>query len=132
MVVAVAADLVADAVEDQRAVLERLQRLQALLERERRPLLVGPERRGNDAVGAEHDDQPLLPPLLIGEAQAGQVQDEREGRRADAQVADELASVAWVGHVLSPEGNWLKGLSSLDPILKFTVLPQAASKPTSP
>ena len=35
VVVAVAADLVADAVQDQRAVSERLQRLQALLERER-------------------------------------------------------------------------------------------------
>ena len=45
---------------------------------------------------------------LIGEAQAGQVQDEREGRRADAQVADELASVASVGHVISPEGGWRK------------------------
>ena len=60
-------------------------------------LLVGPERRGDDAVGAEHDDQPLLAPLLVGEAQARQVQDERQGRRADAQVADELASVAFAG-----------------------------------
>ena len=31
---------------------------------------------------------------LIREAQAGQVQDERDGRRADPQVADELAAVA--------------------------------------
>ena len=132
VVVAVAAELVADPVEDQRAILERLQRLQALLELERRPFLVGPERRGNDAVGAEHDDQPLLAPLLIRETQAGQVQDEREGRRADAQVADELASVASVGHVISPEGGWLKGLRPLIRYLKFTTLPHAASKPTSP
>ena len=44
VVVAVAAKLVADAVEDQRAIAERLQRLEALLELERCPFLVGPER----------------------------------------------------------------------------------------
>ena len=78
VVVAVAADLVADAVQDQRLVLERLERRQALLERELRPFLVGPEGRRDDAVGAEHDDQPLLAPRLVGEAEARQVQDERE------------------------------------------------------
>ena len=66
------------------------------------PFLVGPERRRHDAVGAEHDDQPLLPLLLIGEAQARQVEHERQGRRADAQVADELASVGRSGHVMPP------------------------------
>ena len=45
--VAVAADLVADAVQGQRLVLERLQRLEALLERERRRL----PRRARTSVG---------------------------------------------------------------------------------
>ena len=67
-----------------------------------RPFLVGPERRGDDAVGAEHHDQPLLPLLLIGEAQARQVQQERQGRRADAQVAEEFASVGRQSHVMPP------------------------------
>src|SRR5262249_33244341 len=84
VIVAVAADLIANAVEDERALLERLQRLQALLEGGQLAFLVGPERGGHDAVGAEQDDQPLLAPLLIGEAEAGQVQNERQRRRSDA------------------------------------------------
>jgi hypothetical protein len=105
VVVAVAPELVADAVEDQRLVLERLQRLEALLERELRPLLVRPEGRGDHPVGAEHDHQPPLPRPLIGEPQAGQVQDERDGCRADPEVADELAATAArAGHVSAPSG----------------------------
>ena len=73
VVVAVAADLVADAVQGEQPVLERLQGPEALLEVEAVALLVGPEGRGHDAVGAEQDDEPLLAPLLVGEAQAGQV-----------------------------------------------------------
>ena len=64
VVVAVAADAVADAVEDQRAVLERGERLEDRLERELVALLVGPEVAGHDPVGAEHHDQPLLSPAL--------------------------------------------------------------------
>ena len=44
VVVAVAANLVANAVQDQRAILERLQRLEAFLEGGQLPFLVGPER----------------------------------------------------------------------------------------
>ena len=117
VVVAVTAQLVANTVQDQRAIAERLQRLQTLFELERRTFLIGPERRGHDAVGAEHHDQPLLAPLLIRKSQARQIQDERHGRCADSQVADELASIASVGHdscsgVLSSEsagrsGGWI-------------------------
>ena len=41
------------------AILQAFQRLEALLEREVLAFLVRPERVGDDAVGAEHDDQPL-------------------------------------------------------------------------
>ena len=51
VVVAVAAKLVADAVEDQCAIPEGLQRLQALLELERWSFLVGPERGGTTPLG---------------------------------------------------------------------------------
>ena len=141
VVVAVAAKLVADAVQNQRAVAKRLQRLQALFELERRPFLIGPERRRHDAVGAEHHDQPLLALLLIGESQAGQVQHERQGRRADAQVADELASIASVGHVISSgrlsasrirsrQGRTRRGCIA-GAIAVYDSYP-VASKPTSP
>src|SRR5262249_5365998 len=100
--VAVAAHLVADAVQDEGALAERLQRREALLERELLALLVGPERRRHDAVGAEHHDEPLLPALLVGEAQARQVEDERQRRRADPHVADELAAAAGPGHGVIP------------------------------
>ena len=64
---------------------------ETLLEREFLAFLVGPERLGNDPVRAEHHHEPLLAPLLVGEPEARQVQDERQGGRADPQVADELA-----------------------------------------
>src|SRR6185295_4966617 len=58
--VAVAANSVAHAFENQRLILERRERLEAFLERELGPLLIGPERAGNHAIGAEYDDEPLL------------------------------------------------------------------------
>ena len=79
--VAVAADPVADAVQEQRPVPERLQRRDALLERELGAVLVRPEGRRNDAVGAEHNDEPLLALRLVGERQAGQVEQERQRAR---------------------------------------------------
>ena len=50
---------------------------------------------------------------LIGETEARQVQDERQGRRADAEVAEEFASIAFLGHVVSPEGGSRKLTVSL-------------------
>ena len=103
VVVAVAADLVADAVQDQRPVLERLERLEALLERERLALPRRARRSwASTPLGLNMTTSRCLRRCLVGEAQAGQVQDERQGRRADPQVADELASVAISGprHVL--------------------------------
>src|SRR5207245_6130483 len=102
MVVAVAAHLIANAVQHQGAIAERLQGLQALLQRNQLALAVRPERRGHNPVGTEQDHQPLLAPLLIGEAEAGEIQNEREGRRANPQVADELASISLLVHGTSP------------------------------
>ena len=96
--IAVAADLVAHAVQHQRAILKRLERLEALLERELLPFFVRPECARHDAVGAEHDHHPLLPPRLIGERQARQIQDERQRSRADAKRAEKLAA-GWRGDV---------------------------------
>src|SRR5262249_9677774 len=101
--IAVPTDLVADAVEDQSAVLQRLQGFQAFLESEG-PCLVRPESGGYDAVGAEHHAHPLLAPLLVRETETRQVQDEWQGRRADSQVADEFASRTVREHVTSPFG----------------------------
>ena len=124
--------LVADAVQDQGTIAKRLQRRQALFQLERRTFLVGPERLGDNAVGAEHDDQPLLAPLLIREAEAGQIQDERERRCADAQVANKLASVASV-ESCQVSGRRL-GAGVCPPVLtlEFTTLDYGTSKPTSP
>ena len=72
-----------------------------LFELERRAFLVGPECRRHDAVGAEHHDQPLLAPLLIRKPQARQIQDERQGRCTNPQVADELASACFGGTCFS-------------------------------
>src|SRR6185437_11602976 len=64
--------------------------------------LIGPEGGRNDAIGTEHHDQALFPLPLIGEAQAGKIEDERQRRRTDAQVADELTSCLIDEHVISP------------------------------
>ena len=103
VVIAVAADLIANAVQEQGPVLERHERLEALLELEILALLVGPERRRDDAVGTEHHHEPLLPLRLIGEPQARQVEQERQGPRADAQVSEKFASVGRLSHVMPPE-----------------------------
>ena len=94
VVVAVAADAVADAVQDQRAVLERPQRTEALLERELLAFLVRPERRRDDAVRAEHHDETLLATVRLSESEAREVHDEGQGRDADAELADEFTSGA--------------------------------------
>jgi hypothetical protein len=54
--------------------------------------------RRYNTVGTEHHDQPLLTTLLIREAEARQIQNEREGRCAKTQIADEFTSIASVGH----------------------------------
>ena len=95
------------------------------------PSSSGQNADGNDAVGAEHDDQPLLAPLLIREAQTGQVQDEREGRCADAQIADKLASVASMPSC-QLSGRQLAAYISAVLTLEFTTLDPRGSKPTLP
>ncbi len=64
------------------------------------PSRVGPKCVGHNAIGAKHDDQTLLAPALIGEAQAGQIQHKRHGRRADAQIAKKFTSAA-LNHLYS-------------------------------
>jgi hypothetical protein len=105
--VAVAANPVADAVQEERAVLERLQRLDALLERELVARLVRPEGVGEDAVGREHDDEALLARRLICEPQAGEVQDEWDGSGAEAEVAQEVAAGGGVTHGMG--FHWCRG-----------------------
>src|SRR5262249_28377888 len=110
--IAVADDLVADPVQDQGAAAERFEGRQAFLERGEHPLVVGKESRWDDAVGAEHDREPLLAPLLVGEAQAGKVHDEWEGRRIHSQVAEERTTGTSSSHVDAPrsvgrhQGRW--------------------------
>jgi hypothetical protein len=84
--VAVSANAIADAFQDQGLIAKRLKRLQAFLQREDVALVIGPERVGYDAVGAEHDDQPLLASRLIRKREARQVHDERRHRRSHAQL----------------------------------------------
>ena len=47
--------------------------------------------------------------MLVGEAQARQVQQEREGPRAEAQVAEKLASVGRQSHVFFPLQSSMSG-----------------------
>ena len=111
--VAVAADLVADAVEREELVLERLKRLEDRLEGELVPLLGRPEVVGNHAVGAEHHDQPLLSGGLIGEPQARQVEQERKRPRANAQVSDEFPAGSSTAHGSASfgQGDYFEGVA---------------------
>lgn len=91
--VAVAADLVAHAVQNERAVFERLQRLQALFKGELFALFIGPEGFGHDAVGAEHHHQPLLAGFGFAAGQTGQVEHKRQRRRRESQISQKLATI---------------------------------------
>ena len=92
VLVPVAADLVADPIQDQGAVAKWLERLEALLERELIPFLIRPESRGDDAVRAEdHHESPFATPLG-GKAQARKIEDERQHRRAESQVSQKIAA----------------------------------------
>ena len=94
VVVAVAPDLVADPVQGQHPVLERFERLEALLERELRPFLVSARSLdGITPLGLNMMTSRFLRTPVVGEAQAREVEEERQGRRAEAQVAEEVASV---------------------------------------
>ena len=90
--VAVAADLVAHAVENQRSLAQLGHRLKAFLQLEVAAFLSRPKGRRHHALRAEPHVQSLLPLLLVGEAEARQIQDERQRGRADAQFTDEVAA----------------------------------------
>ena len=97
--VAVALDLVADALEHQGLGLEGLERLQALLEsRSRGALGIGPEGVRHHAVRAEHDHQALLAPRGVAEPEAGQVEQEGQGRGIPPEIAQEPAAADVVAH----------------------------------
>jgi hypothetical protein len=78
VIVAVAANFVAHTVQREQSVAEWLKRREAFFERGQFAFIIRPERLGDDAIGAEHDHQSLLPPGRAGEAQAGQIADEWE------------------------------------------------------
>ena len=98
VVVAVAADLVAHAVQHERAVLKAFERLEACFEREVLAFLIGPEGFGHDAVRAEHDHQPLPPRHEVRQTQAREVQRKRQRPGTNAQVAKKFASRTDSGH----------------------------------
>ena len=79
--VAVAADLVVDAVEHERLALEWLERLEDRLELEGFALLVRPELIRQRAIRREHDDQPLAALAEAARRQAGQAGREKAARR---------------------------------------------------
>src|SRR5262249_30806826 len=110
--VAVAADLVADAVQEQGLVLERLQRFGAFAQRELLAGFLGPEVVGEDAIGAEHDDETLLGLRLLAGANAGEVQHKRHRRGAEAEFADEVTAIAAARHGHSHIAPGLPGETS--------------------
>src|SRR6185436_799288 len=60
MVIAVSTNTIANAVKYESLILERLQRLEALLQDKSLAFLIRPECIRHDAVRAEHDYEPLL------------------------------------------------------------------------
>jgi hypothetical protein len=98
--IAIATDLVGEAVEDERLFAEGLERLQDFLEGGELALLIRPEGRRDGAVGGEDEDDALLALGLVGESEAGQVEQEGHGRGADAEIADEFAAVTDQGHTV--------------------------------
>ena len=110
--VAVGADLVADPVEGEQLLLEGVEGLEALLELAELAFRVGPEVLGDDAVGAEHDHEPLLRRSAArGEAEAGQLREEGRGGGADAEVAQEFAAALMSRHGFFP---WERAPTSAD------------------
>ncbi len=99
VVVAVAAHLVAHAVQNEGLIAEWIKRRQAFREAEIVSIIGGPKRVRHHAVGAENNHQPPLALLLIREAQAGQIQHKRQRRGADAQVTQKLAARVVSRHV---------------------------------
>jgi hypothetical protein len=92
VVITVPAHLVANSVQDQRALAQWFERLKALLECKTLPLLIWPKRLWDNTVGAEHDHQPLLATLLIRKSQTGQIRQKRQCRRAYPKSLQELAA----------------------------------------
>ena len=93
VIVAVAAHFIRDAVQNQHAVFERLQRRHNFLELEILAGLLGPIGRRDGAVRGEHDHQPLARPGRTGQAQAGQAHQERQRGSGQAQVLDKFSAM---------------------------------------
>jgi hypothetical protein len=85
MVVTVTMNPVADSIQDQRLIFKRLQRLETRLQLEVAADLIGPKRAGNDAIGAEDDDEALLSPARES-GNRRKVGHERQSRRSNAEV----------------------------------------------
>jgi len=90
--VAIAAHFVAQAVHDEHPVLERLQRRHDFFELKVRAGFVRPKSRGDGAVRAEQDDEPLPGPGGTGQTQARQANQKWQGRGGDCGLFQELAA----------------------------------------
>src|SRR5262249_4742553 len=66
-------------------------------------LRIGPKSVRHDAVRAKHDYEALLPTLLVGKSEAGQIEQKRHRGRTDPHVADEFASGNPGFHSISPD-----------------------------
>ena len=76
VVIAISSNFVADTVEGKQSIFEGSQGSHDRFEVELISFLVGPEIRGDHAVGAEHDDQPLFSRRGAGMSEAAEVQEE--------------------------------------------------------
>jgi hypothetical protein len=90
--VAVAADAVGEALQQEHALLVVLEGFQDGLELSQFTRLVRPEVRREGAVWREHDDEALPGGGVLCPVEAGQTGDEGEGRGREAEVAEKSAA----------------------------------------
>ena len=101
VLVAIAANLVADPAQEQRLVFEWLQWLSAFPKREVFAFFLGPECLRDDSVRTEHDHEPLLSLLLVCQTDSWQVEQKRNRRGAQSHVRHEFASRSGMFHRVS-------------------------------
>ncbi len=90
--VAVAANLVADAVQDQGLFPKRLQRRKALLKRCELPLFIWPEVFGNDAIGGKNHHQPFSLDRRRSPTEARKIHQKRQRRGGDSGASQKLTA----------------------------------------
>ena len=92
MAVTIAPNFVADSVQRQQLVFERLERSKAFFESEISPLFVRPERLGDNSIGTENNDQPLFASGLVSESKTRQIENKRECGSTDSQITQEFSA----------------------------------------